>query len=176
MGPVTLTTPMSPEECVERLRGAIHQQKITALSSRRPSDERGRPKPVRGEIDGKHFRIQRHHRFARTDEEVGPICYGTFVPTPPGTAILVRFELHPMLKGAYLALLSFIVFSGYGVMAGLLLGTRPWRAYWPDMLLHGAMIVLVLGFMLFSIPKREQEYIVDFLKWKFDATVSSRRW
>ena len=176
MGPVILATDMAPEECVERLRGAIHQQKITSISARRPGAEAGHAKPVRGEIDGQHFRIQRHHRFSRADDEVGPICHGVFRPLTPGTEIMIRFELHPLLKWSYLALLSFIVVSGYGVMIGLLLGTRPWRAYWPDMITHGILTVLILAFMYFSIPKREQEYIVDFLKWKFDAVVKSRRW
>jgi hypothetical protein len=169
MGPVTLSTQMTPEECVDRLRGSIHQQKITSLSSRRPSDERGHPKPVRGEIDGHSFRIQRHHRFSRGDDEVGPICHGAFRPREGGTEILVRFELHPLLKWSYLALVAYIVLSGYSVMIGLLLGTRPWRQYWPDMLSHGLLVVMVLSFMYFSIPRREHEYIVDFLKWKFDA-------
>ena len=174
MGPVLLTTGMTPEECVERLRGAIHQQKITSISARRPAAEPGHAKPVRGEIDGRHFRIQRHHRFSRGDDEVGPICYGTFRPRESGTEILIRFELHPLMKWCYLALLSFIVVSGYGVMIGLLLGTRPWRVYWPDMITHGLLIIMILTFMYFAIPKREQEYIVDFLKWKFDAKVQSR--
>ena len=154
MGSIFLTTDMTPEECVERLRGAIHQQQITTLAARRPTADRGHGKPVRGEIDGRNFLIQRQHRFSRGDEEVGPFCYGTFRPRGTGTDIVIRFELHPLLKGSYLGLLSFIVVSGYSVMIGLLIGTRPWRAYWPDMITHGLLLVMVLSFMYFSIPKR----------------------
>ena len=167
---------MLPEQCVERLRGAIHQQRIMMLSWRPAAERRGSSKPVHGEIDGLRFRIQRYRRVAAGDEEIGPICYGVFLPREHGTEIVVRFDVHPLVRWSYLALLSVVVVSGYGVMIGLLLGTRTWRAYWPDMIGHGLLVVLVLGSMYFSIPRREQTYIVDFLKWKFDARVTSRRW
>jgi hypothetical protein len=176
MGPVTLVTAMTREECVERLRGSIHSQKIGKLGARRTRpDHRAQQKPLRGEIDGDRFRIQRQHRFSRGDDEVGPICFGEFQPRGEGTSVVLRFELHPLLKWSYIGLLTVIMVSGYQVLFGLIFGVLSWRLYWPDVISHTALGILVIAFMYFSIPRREQEYIVDFLKWKFDATITSRR-